>query len=84
MARRSRIFELYAQGLTPVEMQRMVSAEYDISERTIRDDLNQIDAWLPELVKLKATSEQSIPAPIGYGLLVIGVVLIGAGALRRR
>ncbi|MCK9366658.1 MAG: hypothetical protein M0P72_05870 [Metallibacterium scheffleri] len=35
-------------------------------------------------LKLKATSEQSIPAPIGYGLLVIGVVLIGAGALRRR
>ncbi|MHB8569464.1 MAG: hypothetical protein ACYC97_04605, partial [Metallibacterium sp.] len=33
---------------------------------------------------LKTTSEQSIPAPIGYGLIAIGVVLIGVGALRRR
>jgi len=32
---------------------------------------------------LKTTSEQSIPAPIGYGLIAIGVALIGVGALRR-
>ena len=57
MARRSRIFELYAQGLTPVEIKRLVSAEYEVSERTIRNDLNEIDTWLPELVKMKATSD---------------------------
>ena len=57
MARRTRIFELYAQGLTPVEIQKMVASEHGVIERTIRDDLMKMDQWLPELVKMTATSD---------------------------
>ncbi len=33
---------------------------------------------------LQATSDKTIPAPIGYGLVVVGGVLVAAGALRKR
>jgi len=57
MARRARIFELWTQGIKPVDIQRIVSEEHDISVRTIRDDLLHMREWLPELVNLKATSD---------------------------
>ncbi len=33
---------------------------------------------------LQTTSDKTIPAPIGYGLIVVGGVLVAAGALRKR
>lgn len=33
---------------------------------------------------LQSTSDKTIPAPIGYGLIVVGGVLVAAGALRKR
>ena len=33
---------------------------------------------------LQTTSDKTIPAPIGYGLIVVGGVLIAAGAMRKR
>ena len=57
MARRSRIFELYAQGLSPVDIQRMIASEHEVSERTVRTDLQKMDDWLPVLVKMSASSD---------------------------
>lgn len=58
MARRSRVFELWAQGLKPSDIQRIVSEEHDISERTVREDLRTMKAWLPEIVNMQATSDE--------------------------
>lgn len=33
---------------------------------------------------LQSTSDKTIPAPIGYGLIVVGGVLVAVGALRKR
>ena len=33
---------------------------------------------------LQTTSDKTIPVPIGYGLIVVGGVLLAVGALRKR
>ena len=33
---------------------------------------------------LQTTSDKTIPAPVGYGLILVGGVLVAAGALRKR
>jgi len=58
MARRARVFELYAQGINPVDIQQAVAADHNVSERTIRKDLQDMKQWLPELVKMHDTSNE--------------------------
>ncbi|HEX7111594.1 MAG TPA: hypothetical protein VF216_04060 [Mizugakiibacter sp.] len=35
-------------------------------------------------LEIKTTTEKPIPAPVGYGLIVVGGVLLLAGALKKR
>ncbi len=58
MARRARVFELWAQGLKPSDIQRIVADEHDISDRTVREDLRTMKVWLPEIVNMQSTSDE--------------------------
>lgn len=70
MARRARVFELYAQGLTPKEIQIIASQEHEVTDRTIRDDLLKMKDWLPELVKMTASSDERAAELLGLNRLI--------------
>lgn len=70
MSRRSRVFELYAQGLKPVVIQGIVSVEYNVSDRTIRNDLNSMKQWLPQLVKMTGSSDEHAAELLGLNHLI--------------
>ncbi len=70
MARRSRVFELHAQGIKPSDIQKMVSPEYGVSERTIRTDLQTMKQWLPILVKMTGSSDEHAAELLGLNHLI--------------
>jgi len=70
MARRARIFELYSQGLTPPAIQAIAAPEFEVTSRTVRDDLNKMNDWLPELVKMTASSDERASELLGLNRLI--------------
>jgi len=70
MARRARVFELWAQGLKPADIQDVVAGEHGVSERTVRADIQTMKNWLPELVKIRDTSDDRASELLGLNQLI--------------
>lgn len=78
MMRRLYVYELHTRGITPPEIKLMVAKRYDCHTRTIANDLNTMDKWLPEISKLRLDAE-AVTAEVLAKLLIAQRALFNLG-----